>query len=204
MKKVDGPYIGRQIKHFEKVDVDSVEALFSSEETPRFRYRLKLPYFKEEGRHKTALVLLKNPSSADQKMADKTVQNVEKVIYKTFHDVGTVEVANIYAMRGTKPKDVQFALDSNEDPLGPDNDLHIANILAKSDYVVIAWGGASPIRRSSYDKRVDEVLALIKENFKSSHIYRKANKGSSRYPYHACYWPDSTDFVHYISLSAFH
>lgn len=189
-------YIGRQVKHFEKVEVQSIRAEFSEpdETTARYRYRLILPYAKEQGRTKRASVVLKNPSSADAKMADKTVQNVAKVVYKTFKDVAEVEILNLFAVRGTMPADVMSDIEAGKDVIGKDNNQHIKEALSYSDYIVIAWGGHSPIKRSIYDQRVDEVLQIIYAHGKTAMIYRKANRGSEKYPFHACYWPDNEDF----------
>lgn len=187
------PYIGRQVSHFEKVDVANINATFSEDNT--YRYSLSLPFHPEVARTKTAAVILKNPSSADAKRGDKTVQNVAKVIYKSFPDVGRVEILNMFAIRGTLPSDVMVAHNAGNDIVGPQNDPTLIEVLTRSDYVVTAWGGASPIRKSIYDKRIDEVHALIAGAGSLSGGFRKAEKGSERYPFHACYWPDSVSFV---------
>lgn len=186
------PHIGRQVSHFNRVNIDGIEALFS--EDMRYRYRLSIPFYDEPARTKTLTVILKNPSSADAIKADKTVQNVEKVVYKTFADVGKVEVLNLFAIRGTYPKDVMEVYVTGVDIIGEENNSAFSQALMQSDYVVIAWGGASPIRTSVYDLRVDEVLNMISTVDVSKKIYRKQEKGSTKYPFHACYWPDNTSF----------
>lgn len=186
------PHIGRQVSHFHQVNIDGIEAVFSDD--MKYRYRLSIPFGDEPSRTKTLTVILKNPSSADAMKADKTVQNVEKVVYKAFTDVGKIEVLNLFALRGTYPKDVMDAYMEGVDIVGKENNSAFSQALMSSDYIVIAWGGASPIRNSLYDLRVDEVSRMIKiENF-SHKIYRKKEKGSEKYPFHACYWPDNTDF----------
>lgn len=195
MSKHSEIYIGRQVKHFEKVQIDAIQAIFSEGDGDRYRYRLKLPFTKEQGRTKKASVILKNPSSADACMADKTVQNVAKVIYKTFEDVSEVEILNIFAVRGTMPVDVQREIGLGKDVVGSENNHHIKESISQSDYIVMAWGGCSPIKRSIYDQRVDEVLSIIAEYGQNAMIYRKANRGSERYPFHACYWPNTSEFV---------
>lgn len=189
------PRIGRQVKHFEKVDINAIDAIFSNEDIPSYRYTLSLPYYKENGRIKTAAVVLKNPSSADKEKADKTVQNVAKVIYKTFHDVGKVEILNMFALRGTFPKDVQSAYDNGKNIVGAENDRHFEEILSRSSYVVIAWGGAAPIKGSIYNRRIDEVTRIIEKSCPGGKIFRKSGRGSDSYPFHACYWPDNSDFT---------
>ncbi len=185
------PHIGRQVSHFNRVNVEGIEAVFSDD--MKYRYRLSIPFINEQSRTKTLAVILKNPSSADAIKADKTVQNVEKVVYKAFADVGQIEVLNLFALRGTYPKDVMEAYLDGIDIIGEENNNAFSQALMQSDYIVIAWGGASPIRSSVYDLRVDTALRMI--HTRTSHkIYRKKEKGSEKYPFHACYWPDNTDF----------
>lgn len=186
------PHIGRQVAHFNRVNVEGIKAVFSDD--MKYRYRLSIPFINEPSRTKTLTVILKNPSSADAIKADKTVQNVEKVVYKSFTDVGHVEVLNLFALRGTYPKDVMESYLNGIDIIGAENNSAFSHALMQSDYIVIAWGGASPIRSSVYDARVENVLTMIQIPTLSGKIYRKKEKGSEKYPFHACYWPDNTDF----------
>ncbi|MDP2077213.1 MAG: DUF1643 domain-containing protein [Sulfuricurvum sp.] len=186
------PHIGRQVSHFHQVNIDGIEAVFSDD--MKYRYRLSIPFGDEPSRTKTLTVILKNPSSADAMKADKTVQNVEKVVYKAFADVRKIEVLNLFALRGTYPKDVMEAYIAGIDIIGKENDTAFKQALMSSDYIVIAWGGASPIRNSLYDLRVDKVLTMINVPDFSGKVYRKIEKGSDKYPFHACYWPDNIDF----------
>jgi hypothetical protein len=187
------PRIGRQVSHFHRVDVDKIEALFSDDF--KYRYRLSVPFQDETARTKVLTVILKNPSSADAMKADKTVQNVEKVIYNTFRDVAKIEVLNLFALRGTHPKDVMQTYMAGIDIVGKDNDSAFKQALASSDYIVIAWGGASPIRSSLYDARIDDVMNMIDRQKFINMIFRKKEKGSTKYPFHACYWPDNDLFT---------
>lgn len=187
------PHIGRQVSHFVAVDVEHIQAYFSDDR--RYRYALSIPFVGEIPRDKTVAVILKNPSSADALKADKTVSNVEKTIYKTFSDARHVEILNLFALRGTYPKDIMQAYDGNVDIVGDKNDTFFKEVLQKSDYIVLAWGGASPIRKSIYDKRIESVYAMIRELKHPHKIFRKGEKGSDSYPFHACYWPDNTDFI---------
>ncbi len=187
------PHIGRQVSHFLEVDTEQIQVYFSKDNN--YRYTLSIPFFENELRTKTMAVILKNPSSADAFKADKTVSNVEKTIYKTFDDVAKIEILNLFALRGTYPKDVMQAYDSGVNIIGDDNDSAFREVLLNSHYVVLAWGGASPIRKSIYDTRIDAVYEIINGLNSSFQIFRKAEKGSTTYPFHACYWPNNTSFI---------
>lgn len=174
------------------VDTSGIQAKFS--EDLKYRYSLSLPFFREKSRSKTASIILKNPSSADCFKADKTVQTAAKVLFMAFQDISCVEILNIFALRGTLPTDVVKAHQAGIDIIGPENNNAIRAQIAKSDYVVTAWGGANPIPKSVYDSRVDEIYKIINKNPQAA-LFRKAEKGSNQYPFHACYWPHNVSFV---------
>lgn len=192
------PYIGRQINHFEMVDLEGIEAEFSDNMV--YRYTLSLPYkslplIDEPKRIKNACIILKNPSSADIKRADKTIQTAAKTIYSAFADVKCLDILNIFALRGTKPTDVNEFHNRNIDVVGPKNNEAFMAKIAECDYVIIAWGGAAPINKPLYDGRISEVFEIIKNANPNAKIYRKAEKGDDKYPFHACYWPINNEFV---------
>jgi hypothetical protein len=112
----------------------------------------------------------------------------------SFPDVGTVEILNLFGLRGTKPCDVVITHDDGGDIIGNRNDEAIKEVLSISDYVVLAWGGASPIKKSVYDARINEVFFMLGKYSNQISIYRKAGKGSDKYPFHACYWPHNDEF----------
>ncbi len=190
---VKQPHIGRQVSHYENVDVMNIQAVFSDDK--KYRYRLSIPFYSETARTKTVAVILKNPSSADEKKADKTVQNVEKVIYKTFEDAKSVEILNLFSLRGTYPKDIMETHKEGKDIVGRENNVAFEEVLSKSDYVVIAWGGAAPINKSLYNARINSVFDMFEASSFTSKLFRKQEKGSDIYPFHACYWPDNQDFI---------
>lgn len=187
------PYIGRQINHFEMVDIARIEAQFSIDMV--YRYRLRLPFFEDSTRTKSAAIILKNPSSADALKADKTIQTAAKTIYGAFSDINELEILNIFAIRGTLPSDVMDAHNKGTDIIGPENDAAFNDVIAKSDYIIIAWGGAAPVKKSLYDQRISEVFEIIDQQGTKNKIYRKSEKGNSQYPFHACYWPINDGFV---------
>lgn len=186
------PYIGRQISHFDKVDIAKITPEFSDDK--KYRYKLSLPFHPEPLRTKRAVIILKNPSSADALKADKTVYNAAKTIYISFPDVATVEILNLFGLRGTKPSDVVITHNSGGDIIGNRNDEAIEEVLSNSDYVVLAWGGASPIKKSVYDSRINELFFMLGKHSHRFSLFRKSGKGSDKYPFHACYWPHTNDF----------
>lgn len=179
-------YIGRQVKHFEKVNKESLKAHFSH--CKKWRYSLDMEFLRDGGRDKHLTIILKNPSSADELKADKTIATAERYIYEHFSDVARLTVLNIFAYRATLAKDIAnlVKLGAVNEAIGEENNKVICQKIELSDYIFIAWGGNSGINAKAYEKRVTEVLSIAKNSGKN--IFRNPQKGSEIYPFHACYW----------------
>lgn len=95
--------------------------------------------------------ILLNPSTADASQDDPTIRRC--IGFAKRWGFGGIIVVNLYAYRATKPRDMLAA----DDPIGPDNDRVIAEVLARRT-VVAAWG------TNARHERVAEVLALIPES----------------------------------------
>lgn len=81
------------------------------------------------------LFVMLNPSTADEEKNDPTVERCERRAKAMGY--GGLRVANIFALRSTDPA----ALYKAADPIGPDNDLCIANAVVQSaSNVICAWG----------------------------------------------------------------
>jgi hypothetical protein len=99
----------------------------------------------------TALFIMLNPSTADASVDDPTIRRC--VSFAKRMGCGALTVVNLYALRSTDPG----ALATHPDPVGPDNDTHIALALGKRLGCVVAAWGAHP----AANQRVDTVAALL-------------------------------------------
>ena len=119
----------------------------------RFRYRLTLTDTRKEY-GKTICVIMQNPSIANDQIADKSVQFLEKLIFEKdlleFMLVNRCIIVNQFARIQT-----HFFKGEPED-MGKDNDLAIEKALQESDLVLIAWGKNNP-----YAKRQKTILELL-------------------------------------------
>lgn len=83
---------------FKHIDGVIAEAVFS--DCGKYRYRLTIKSLKNNG-NKTVCVIMQNPSTADSKDADKTVQFLEKLIftrgYQEFNGVKQIIIVNQFA-----------------------------------------------------------------------------------------------------------
>lgn len=98
-----------------------------------YRYRLERDLGGMVGTKAVAFVMV-NPSTADAVEDDQTIK---KVVGFTRRMGGTrLIVGNLFAWRA---KDIT-ALKTAIDPVGPENDAHLRQIIREADIVVGAWG----------------------------------------------------------------
>lgn len=93
-----------------------------------YRYRL------ERGSGRTLSVIMVNPSTADAENDDPTIRKVLGFAERLFCE--RIIVGNKFAFRATDVNELRAA----KDPIGPDNDRHIEQILRDGDVHVAAWG----------------------------------------------------------------
>jgi hypothetical protein len=165
-----------------------------------YRYLLRFAYKDDETpllsldiiRDKELTIILKNPSSADYKAADNTIQRVQSYVFANFPDVKAVNVLNLFGIRGTEATEVNLALKEHSDEyiIGSGNNDACASAIQKADYLIVAWGGNSGIKKKNYDERIETIWGLIVKYKKDDAPVFRVNpeKGSEQYPFHACFW----------------
>ncbi len=97
------------------------------------------------------LFVMLNPSTADAERDDPTIRRCMGFARRWGHE--GLYVANLYAYRATSPSDLWQA----EDPVGPNNNLHIINLLVTRGDVVCAWGAHAK------KDRVAEFISMAKK-----------------------------------------
>ncbi len=78
--------------------------------------------------------IMLNPSTADAEIDDPTIRRC--IAFSKREDAGGIEVLNLFALRATNPA----VLRHSSDPIGPDNDAWIREVLFPHSRVVAAWG----------------------------------------------------------------
>jgi hypothetical protein len=182
--------IGRQIDHYNAVNVQGIRADFSSDRL--FRYTLEMNYMTglmDGNRSKIMTVILKNPSSADEKRADATIRKVETFVYNRFPDVRNLNILNIFAFRATDAVEVneRIRLLDADAVIGTENDTFFCKTLANSDYVICAWGGPSGIDITRYASRVTSVKQLVGLHY-AGPVYEVCGKQQTKEPLHGLMW----------------
>ena len=74
------------------------------------------------------------------------------------HDFGTLLICNLFAYRSRNPKELRDVCD----PIGPDNDRHIAEVVRRSDKIVCAWGNGARWRMTA--DRARQVVPILAAN----------------------------------------
>ncbi len=88
-----------------------------------------------------ALFIMLNPSTADAALDDPTIRRCRA--FATAWGCAGLAVANLYAYRATDPRELWRCAD----PVGPENDRHLAALAAEHGDIVCAWSGhAKPER----------------------------------------------------------
>ena len=182
--------LGRQVDHFQNVDINSITALFSSDK--KYRYTLQMEYLPDlmdEQRNKTLTVILKNPSSADERRSDSTIRKVETYVWQKFPDVKTLNIYNIFAFRATDAIELQQLMQKGglSEGVGEENDNSLTKLLQRSDYLICAWGGPSGINKDFYFSRIVRVKEIIGKDF-SGPVYRVRGRKETSEPLHGLMW----------------
>lgn len=96
-----------------------------------FRYRLE----RELGRDGPAVAILSvNPSTADATVNDQTIR--KDMGFGERLGWGRLIKGNKFALRSTDVRGLRSA----HDPIGPENDAHLEQIMRDADLHIVAWG----------------------------------------------------------------
>lgn len=115
-----------------------------------YRYRLER---RISAAPRVAAFIMVNPSTADAKQNDATIRKV--IGFAERNGVGRVIVGNKFAFRATDIK----ALRTAPDPVGPDNDRHLEEIMRDANLHIVAWGPLAKLPRD-LRSRWQEVIRI--------------------------------------------
>ncbi len=119
----------------------TVTAQFAREAALSFRYRLEIVATDRLVAGKTVCAVMQNPSYANEDVADKSVQFMEKLVFAKglpeFRGVCRLIVVNQFARIQTN------GFRGLPEEIGPRNDLAIHEALLESDIVVLGWGSSN-------------------------------------------------------------
>lgn len=126
---------------YEHIDGVKASAQLSSEGESRYRNRLEITLKDAVTTGKTVCAVMQNPSYAGGDVADKSVQFLEKVVFKMglpeFDGVRRLIVVNQFAYIQTND------FEGLPHQIGELNNAAITAALHESDIVVLAWGSSN-------------------------------------------------------------
>ena len=135
----------------------------------RYRYRLER-HWNDNG--PTCLFVMLNPSTADANVDDKTIQKC--MTYAAGWGYGSLLVGNLFALRSTDRTALKKAVAAGNDPVGPENDSHLHELLEQAHLVVCGWGTDGALLG-----RDQEVLALLDGR---GHALKETQDGHPNHP----------------------
>jgi hypothetical protein len=118
------------------------------------------------------LLIMLNPSVADHQRDDHTITKSMAIARNL--GCGRLDVGNLAAFRSSHPAELKHAAD----PIGPENDAHLARMLAASDLLVCAWGANA----DALPGRVAAVAQLIRAAGARAHALKVTNGGHPSHP----------------------
>lgn len=152
-------------------------AVFSRDQLYRYllwrRWSLHLPVL---------VFTMLNPSVANAIEDDRTITRCRG--FANDHSYGGIAVVNAFGFVSTKPK-VMFAA---ADPVGPDNDAIIRQVVANADVVLAHGPPAAHLGRDV------TLLVLMQSVGARTHVLRLTSSG---YPEHPLYLPKSCRMLAY-------
>lgn len=111
-----------------------------------------------------------NPSTASSTVNDNTINRLRG--YMTRWGAKGFSVINLYAYRSKDPSDLATAAD----PVGPDNDNYIKEILSSFNQVICGWGG------NAKSDRVERFIQLAKASDTELFCFSQNADGSPGHP----------------------
>lgn len=141
----------------------------------RYRYTLERDVEAIFPRHGVVVFIGVNPSTADAESDDATVRKwrgfAGRLGYSRFL------VGNLFAYRAT---DVR-ALARADDPVGPDNDAHLAALIKAADLVIPCWGSRAKLPPALWP-RIDAVRAQLRVGRPRVLVFGLTGSGDPKHP----------------------
>lgn len=140
------------------MNLAGVERTEVASECGAYRYRLARRWPDMTARGGTMLFVMLNPSRGDGAEDDPTLRRC--IRFAAREGCAEMEVVNLFAFRSPDPQMLRAA----SDPVGPENDRHIARAareaLAADGRIVCAWGGAVAALPAFQERRAAVVRLL--------------------------------------------
>ncbi len=142
------------------------DAVFSP--CKRYRYLLRRVWDKKLPR---ALVVMLNPSIADDQVDDPTIRSLFRLLRSLGY--GSFEVVNVFGLISTDPGE----LSKHTDPIGPRNHIVIEGAIGRCDVAIFAWG-AHPMAQ----QYAGDIQNAIRSCRPAVYCFGKTKGGEPKHP----------------------
>jgi hypothetical protein len=163
------------------IDKNLIEVHLNTDEN--LRYLIKVPLINNG--NKTVLVIMKNPSKADNIQSDMTINNV--LNFASMYNYRVVYIMNLYSYYSTDPDMIGNLVRNNKEhfAIGEKNDEILKNVVNKVDEVIVGWGSDSFGCTKKYKDRIRTVTEIIRNK---ELFYVQSIGGRNWYPRHPQVW----------------
>ena len=143
-----------------------------------YRYSLGRDWGLFSGRAWGPLIcwIMVNPSTADANDDDATIRKVRGFTERM--GAHRFVVGNLFAYRSTDIKELKKACD----PIGPDNHIHLADMIERADRVIFAWGASGKMPPQFHDQYLLVSTLVSGQPEKGPFAIGICKDGSPRHP----------------------
>ncbi len=124
-------------------------------------------------------IIMANPSTATANTDDQTIRMIQTLSERFGY--GKALIGNLFAWRSP---DIH-QLGEQDDPVGPDNDLHLVALAQEADHIVVAWGPPGKVKsafRPVWTERWNTVADLLASSGKSIYCLKHLAGDHPRHP----------------------
>ena len=138
----------------------------------QYRYRLE----RGLGNGPTIVGVMINPSWADSVYNDRTI--ARWIGFGVRNGWGKIIIGNKFAFRSQKPREMASCVD----PVGPENDAHLSQMIAEADLCIAAWGPIAKISMRAFRDRWKVINEMASNNKKQLYCWGVASDGHPLHP----------------------
>lgn len=185
----------RKIKYPPFVNVENVITKPISSDC-KYRYVLEIPLtYSKESNCKTVIVILKNPSKANENESDVTITRVCNAAKENGYS--HIKIFNMFPYKSTSAKAVKEFIESKKYQKHIDiNDKYLKDAVLQVEDIVFAWG-TNTISHSKqismeYQKRKNIIINMCKS--KNTLMVN----GGTKEPLHGQRWKNDSKFVKFM------
>lgn len=168
------------------IDINNIKV----DEVGKYRYSLYIPFKSclTDFEDKIVLVIMKNPSIADSKKSDKTINNVISFCKGKYNGV---HIVNVFPFRSSKPENLKDFINSTDfEKHMNKNFVIIEETITKVDEIIVAWGAYHQGEKyeDAYINEISKITEIVKIHNKKMYAMKF---NSSLSPWHPRNWEKS-------------